>query len=287
MILDSEKFVVTAEIEPPKGTDVTGLLASANALKGKVGAVLIPDNARGVMRMSPLVVCKLVKDEGVEVIMTVACRDRNRLALQSDLLGAAALGINSILCVTGDHTMHGDHKEAKPVFDVDSVQLLQMAATLNSGKDMNGNELSGAPEFFLASTVNPFASPVELQTIKFEKKVEAGARVFFTQPLFDLERFAGFMEHARKYPVKVLPEICILTSTDVARYQDHKLPGFFIPEDIFRRIREAGENDLNEGISIAAELIKEIKSSKLADGVHLMPGREKGAILEVLERAGA
>lgn len=287
MILDSEKFVVTAEIEPPKGTDVTGLLASANALKGKVGAVLIPDNARGVMRMSPLVVCKLVKDEGVEVIMTVACRDRNRLALQSDLLGAAALGINSILCVTGDHTMHGDHKEAKPVFDVDSVQLLQMAATLNSGKDMNGNELFGAPEFFLASTVNPFADPMELQTIKFEKKAEAGARVFFTQPVFDLERFAGFMEHARKHPVKVLPGICILTSNDVAQYENHKLPGFSIPEAIFRRIREAGENDLNEGISIAAELIKEIKSSKLADGVHLMPGREKGAILEVLERAGA
>ena len=286
MLLDSDKFIVTVQIEPPKGTNTSQLLDSAKALKGKIDAAVIPDNPCAVMRMSSLVACKLVEDEGVEAIMTVTCRDRNRLALQSDLLGAAALGINSILCVTGDHTMLGDHKEAKPVFDLDSVQLLQMVTSLKDGKDMNANELVGAPGFVLASTVNPLASPLELQWIKFEKKVEAGARLFLTKPVFDLEKLAGFMDQARKHLVKVLPGIWILTANDVARYENRKLPGFVIPEDVCKHIREAGENDLNEGIAVAVDLINEIQSSNLADGIHLMTAGDKSVILEVLDKAG-
>lgn len=282
----SEKFVITAELIPPRGIDASQFLSNAKALRGKVDAIIVPDNPRATMHMTSLAACKLMKDEGVEVIMTIACRDRNRLALQSDLLGAAALGINAILCVTGDHTMLGDHKEAKPVFDVDSIQLLQMAASLCREKDMNGNPLSGAPEFLLASTVNPFVNPLDLQLIKFEKKVEAGAKLFLTQALFDLEKFAGFMVHARKHSIKVLAGIYVLTANDVVQYENHKLPGIFIPEAISKRVIEAEENDLNAGITIAVNLIKEIRSSQLADGIHLMAAKDKRVLFEVLEKAG-
>lgn len=286
MIPHSEKFLITAELVPPKGTDAASLIAGANALKGKVDAITISDNPRAIMRMSSLAACKLILDAGVEVIMTVTCRDRNRLALQSDLLGAAALGITSVLCVTGDHTTLGDHKGSKPVFDVDSVQLLQIARSLEHGKDMNGKQLSGSPEFLLASTVNPFAYPMELQLIKFEKKIEAGAELFLTQAVFDLAKLADFMEHARRHRIKVLTGIWVLTANDVPQDETARLPGFLVPEDISKRVREGEENGLAEGITIAADLIKAIKNARMADGVHLMTTRGEKVILEVLEKAG-
>jgi len=283
--LDSGKFVVTANLDPPKGADPAGLLAKVESLKGKVDAVNISDNSHAVMRMCPLAACKLVQDKGVEIILNMACRDRNRLALQSDLLGAFALGLHNVLCITGNHVTLGDHKDAKPVFDLDSVQLLQVVGILSRGKDLSGHELTGIPDFLLGAAVNPSASPLDPQLIKFEKKVQAGAQFFQTQAAFDLERFTNFMKHARNFPVKVLAGVWVLTADDIASYEAHRLPGFYIPNDIVTRVKEA-KDSLEQGISIAAELVKEIKDSKIADGVHLMAMGKEDVIPEVLKAAG-
>ena len=227
--LDSGKFVVTAEITPPKGITVDGMLGKIDLLKDKVDALNVPDNQSSVMRLNPLAVCHLIRERGGEVILQLSCRDRNRLALQSDLLGAYVLGIHNVLCLTGDHVTLGDHKEAKPVFDIDSVQLLQAIKLLEEGNDLGGNKLEGGAQFCSGATVVPGADPLEPQLLKFEKKIKAGATFFQTQAIYDLEKLKNFMKHARQFKVKVLAGVTLLDSSAMVEEMSNRIPGISMP----------------------------------------------------------
>jgi len=286
-ILASGKFVVTAEVGPPKGTDIKETLHHAELLKGKVDAVNVTDNQSAVMRVCSLAICKLLLDMGLDPILQVTCRDRNRIALQSDLLGASVLGIRNVLCMTGDHPNAGDHKEAKPVYDIESVQLLNVVDGLNNGKDMMGNELKGATEFFQGAVVTPEANPLEPQLLKFEKKVKAGARFFQTQAVYDIEKFKEFMKFARRFPVKVLAGIVLLKSAGMANYMNKFVPGIRVPQDLIEELKEAGkENALETGINIAARHIKQLRDENICDGVHIMAIGAEEKVPLIMERAG-
>jgi 5,10-methylenetetrahydrofolate reductase len=200
--LNSGKFAVTAEAGPPKGTDIKKIVHECELLKGKVDGVNVTDNQSAVMRISSTSFCKILLEMGLEPILQMTCRDRNRIGLQSDLLGASILGIKNVLCMTGDHPNAGDHKEAKPVYDIESAQLLKVVDSLNNGKDMMGNDLLGATDFYQGAVVTPEANPIEPQLMKFEKKIEAGANFFQTQAIYDIDKFKEFMTTAKKFPVK-------------------------------------------------------------------------------------
>jgi len=221
----TKDFVITAEIGPPKGTDVSELVEHIELLKDKVDALNVTDNQSSVMRISSLAVCRLILDYGGEPILQLTCRDRNRLALQSELLSAAVLGVRNVLCLTGDYVSVGDHPQAKPVFDLDSVQLLQVVGLLNQGKDLAGNEMQGATDLFPGAVVTPEADPIEPQMIKFAKKVAAGAVFFQTQAVYDLDNFKRFMERARQFDVKVMAGIVLLVSARMAKYMNKNVHG--------------------------------------------------------------
>jgi 5,10-methylenetetrahydrofolate reductase len=285
--LESGKFVVTAEVGPPKGTDINETLHHADMLKGKLDAVNVTDNQSAVMRICSLAICKLLLDMGHETILQMTCRDRNRIGLQSDLLGASVVGIKNVLCMTGDHPNAGDHKEAKPVYDIESVQLLGVVQALNGGKDMMGNEMRGATEFFQGAVVTPEANPIEPQLVKFEKKINAGAQFFQTQAIYDIEKFKGFMEFARKFPVKILAGIVLLKSAGMANYMNKFVPGINVPQDLIDEIKAAGkENALDAGISIAARHIRQLKEENICDGVHIMAIGAEDKVPLIMERAG-
>lgn len=285
-ILNSGRFVVTAEVGPPKGTNVSKMISHIEKLNGRVDALNSTDNQSAVMRLSPVVACHLIKTHGVEPILQITCRDRNRLALQSELLGAAALGIKNVLCLTGDHISVGDHKAAKAVFDIDSVQLLEAVKGLNEGRDMSGNSIDGCPDFFCGAVVTPDAQPLEPQLMKFEKKVKAGALFFQTQGIFDLDGFSAFMDFAKQFNVKVLAGIILLTSAGMARYLRDNVPGISVPDTLIEEIASVPKEEaLDKGIEIAARMIATIKSERICDGVHIMAiGREE-LVSEILERA--
>ena len=231
-ILNSGKFVVTAEVGPPKGTDIKEMIHHIELLKGKVDALNVTDNQSAVMRICSMAVCKIAIEHDVEPILQMTCRDRNRIGLQSDLLGANILGIRNVLCMTGDHVLAGDHKQAKPVYDIESVQLLSVVNSLNNGKDMAGNDLKGATDFFQGAVVTPEANPLEPQLIKFEKKVRAGAKFFQTQAIYDINKFKEFMSYARKFPVKILAGIVVLKSAGMASFINNNVPGIRVPQEL-------------------------------------------------------
>ncbi len=285
--LNSGKFVVTAEIGPPKGTDIKEMLHHAEMLKGKLDAVNVTDNQSAVMRICSLAICKILLDMGHEPILQMTCRDRNRIGLQSDLLGASVLGIRNVLCMTGDHPNAGDHKEAKPVYDVESVQLLKIVDSLNNGKDMMGNELKGRTNFFQGAVVTPEANPLEPQLIKFEKKVEAGAKFFQTQAVYDIEKFKEFMKYARRFPVKILAGLVLLKSAGMANYMNKFVPGISVPQELIDELKEAGkERALDTGINIMARHIRQLKEEKICDGVHIMAIGAEDKVPIIMERAG-
>lgn len=285
--LESGKFVVTAEVGPPKGTDISEMIHHIELLKGKVDAVNVTDNQSAVMRMCSLSVCKIVLDHGLEPILQMTCRDRNRIALQSDLLGANVLGIKNVLCMTGDHVSAGDHKGAKPVYDVESVQLLKIVDSLNNGRDMSGNELKGATDFFQGAVVTPEANPIEPQLIKFEKKVKAGARFFQTQAIYDIEKFKEFMRYARKHPVKILAGFVVLKSAGMANFLNNNVPGIRVPQELIEELKAAGrEKALDTGMNITARHIRQLKEEGICDGVHIMAIGMEDKVPEIMERAG-
>ncbi|MEJ2182247.1 MAG: methylenetetrahydrofolate reductase [Nitrospirota bacterium] len=285
--LESGKFVVTAEVGPPKGTDISEMLHHMDLLKGKVDAVNVTDNQSAVMRINSMSVCKLALERGLEPVLQMTCRDRNRIALQSDLLGASILGIRNVLCMTGDHVSAGDHKSAKPVYDIESVQLLQAVEGLNGGRDMAGNELRGATNYFQGAVVTPEANPLEPQLIKFTKKVRAGARFFQTQAIYDVEAFKGFMEHARKHQVKVLAGFVVLKSVGMARFLNNNVPGIRVPEELIGELKAAGkEKALDTGMDITARHIRQLKDEGICDGVHIMAIGMEEKVPEIMSRAG-
>lgn len=286
-ILNSGKFVVTAEVGPPKGTDIKEMIHHIELLNGKVDALNVTDNQSAVMRICSMAVCKIVLDHGVEPILQMTCRDRNRIGLQSDLLGANILGIKNVLCMTGDHVLAGDHKQAKPVYDVESVQLLGIVDSLNKGKDMSGNDLKGATDFFQGAVVTPEANPLEPQLIKFEKKVRAGAKFFQTQAIYDINKFKEFMGYARKFPVKILAGIVVLKSAGMANFINNNVPGIRVPQELIDELKAAGkEKALDTGLNIAARHIKQLKEDNVCDGVHIMAIGMEDKVPIIMERAG-
>jgi methylenetetrahydrofolate reductase (NADPH) len=247
---ESGKFVVTAEVGPLKGTDVTEIKEVAHLLKGKVDGTNVTDQQSAVMRLGSMVTCYLLKQEGLDPILQVTCRDRNRLAIQSDLLSAHVLGIRNVLAITGDYPTLGDHPDAKAVYDIDSVQLVWMINRLNQGYDLAGNELQGKTDFFIGAVVTPITdteAAFELQLIKMEKKIEAGAKFFQTQAVYDIDGFAKFMKRAEKFGVPVLAGIIPLKSVGMARYMNKNVAGVFVPEYLIEEMQKA-ENPLKRAL---------------------------------------
>lgn len=283
--LESGEFVITAECGPPKGTDIRELKGHAEHLLGRVHALNVTDNQSSVMRAGSLAISKVLLDMGHDPIYQLTCRDRNRLAIQSDLLSAHILGIRNVLCLTGDGVTVGDHKGAKAVFDLESVQLLRVVESLNNGKDMGGSDLKGATSLFPGAVVTPEANPVRPQLMKFEKKIRAGAKFFQTQAIYDIEKFKGFMDHARKFDTKILAGILLLKSAGMANFLNANVPGITVPQHLIDEIKAAGkEKALDCGIDIAARQIRELKG--VCDGVHIMAIGLEDKVPEILRRAG-
>jgi 5,10-methylenetetrahydrofolate reductase len=285
--LNSGKFVITSEVAPPKGTNLEKMLHHIDILKDKVDAINVTDHQSSVMRFPSLGGCLAIKEKGGEAIMQMTCRDRNRMALEADLLFAYSRGVHNVLCLTGDAVPVGDHKEAKGVFDLDSLQLLKAVRRLMSGEDMGGNKLEGAVEFCAGAIVTPEARPIEPQLIKFEKKVEAGAEFFQTQAIYDLENFARFMEYARKFKTKILAGIVLLSSARMAKYMTENVPGIFVPQNLIDELAKTPkEAMLNKGIEIAGRTIAALNKSAICDGVHIMAIGKEEVVPDILAAAG-
>ncbi len=285
--LQSGKFVITSEVGPPKGTNLEKMLHHINLLKDRVDAINLTDHQSSVMRFPSLGAALLVKEQGGEPILQMTCRDRNRLALQADLLFAFQRGIQNVLCLTGDSIVVGDHKTAKAVFDLDSSQLLAAVRILEKGKDLGGTELNGAVEFCAGAIVTPEANPLEPQLIKFEKKVEAGAEFFQTQAVYDLEKFGRFMKYARQFPVKILAGIILLTSARMGQYMNKNVPGVSVPQALIDEMAGAPKGQaLAKGIEIAGRMIRKLKEEKICDGVHIMAIGKEEVVPDILKAAG-
>jgi methylenetetrahydrofolate reductase (NADPH) len=282
--LQQGKFLVTSEIGPPKGIETKIILEDAELIRGRVDAINVTDLQSSVMRLGSLAVCSILKAKGFEPIFQLTCRDRNRLALQSDLLSAAALGIENVLLLTGDHPSLGDHPSAKAVFDLDSVQLLEAAGRLESGMDMMGNKLDGpAPRFCKGAVVNPGADPLEPQIIKMEKKIDAGAEFFQTQAVYNIKQFENFLSKIKHLKTTILGGIVLLKSAGMAKYMNVNVAGITVPDNLIQRMQETKDKSATS-VEIAAELIKELKP--MCQGIHIMPiGWDKKVPL-VLDAAG-
>ncbi|MEF9991209.1 MAG: methylenetetrahydrofolate reductase [Romboutsia sp.] len=285
--LESGKFAVTTEMAPPKGTDLSHLLVCANAVVGRVHAVNVTDFQSAVMRTTSLATCKLLKDIGLEPVLQLTGRDRNRIAIQGELLSAGVFGINNMLALTGDHTSVGDHPQAKGVFDLDCIGILQTATTLISGKDMVGNDLEGSPNFYLGASVTPEYIPIEIQLLKMKKKMKVGAKFFQTQAVYDIEHMREFRRLTRDMDCKVLAGIVPLKSPGMAKFMTANVPGIFVPDDQIKRLRDAGkENWVSEGIKMAGELIRQLKEEDLCDGIHIMAIGAEENVPAILDEAG-
>jgi methylenetetrahydrofolate reductase (NADPH) len=268
--LESGQFVVTGEIGPPKGVALDKCLHDAEMLRDYVTAINVTDLQSAIMRIGSLAVSAKLVERDLEPIYQLTCRDRNRLALQSDLLSAWALRIENVLCLTGDHPALGDHTEAKPVYDLDSVQLLKAASTLNQGYDMADHELESVPGFLLGAVVTPGAEPLEPQIVKMRKKIEAGARFFQTQAIYEPEKFEHFMNQVQGFGVPVIAGIVILKSAGMAKFMNENVAGISVPEAIIQEMGETTKEDRRKkAIEISARIIRQVKP--LCQGVHIMP----------------
>ena len=283
--ISSGQFLVLAEMEPPKGVDVSALVADATRLRGRVDGFVVPEMANAVMKMSSLGFSIFLQQKGLETVMQVCCRDRNRLALQSDLLAAQALGVANVMAVTGEDPSYGDHHKARAVYDIDLIELLQAIQILQKGKDMAGVELKGSPEFLVGSTINVGASggALDLELGELDKKLAAGAEFFVTSPVFDLDSFALFMKKVSDRKAKIIPNVLLLKSVGMARYIDRHLDQVHIPADLINRIQKAGDR-VRECILIAAELVAAIKG-KGYPGVYLSTLGWEDRVPDILDRA--
>jgi 5,10-methylenetetrahydrofolate reductase len=285
--LNSGKFIITSEIGPPKGTNLEKMRHHIEILKDTVDAINVTDHQSSVMRFPSIGGCLEIIERGGEPILQMTCRDRNRMALEAELLFAHSRGVGNVLCLTGDAVPVGDHKEAKGVFDLDSLQLLKTIRLLESGKDLGGNDLDGAVEFCAGAIVTPEANPLEPQLIKFEKKVEAGAEFIQTQAIYDLNNFAKFMKYARQFPIKILAGIVLLVSARMAKYMTENVPGIFVPQELIDEMATAPKGEgINKGIEIAGRMIATIKKEGLCDGVHIMAIGKEEVVPDILAAAG-
>jgi len=285
--LDSGKFIVTCEVAPPKGTNLEKTIHHIEMLKDKVDAMNLTDHQSSVMRFPSLGAALLVKELGGEPILQMTCRDRNRLALQADLLFASSRGIKNVLCLTGDSVILGDHKQAKSVFDLDSSQLVATIRTMEKGKDLGGSDLDGGVSFCAGAIVTPEADPLEPQLIKFEKKIEAGAEFIQTQAVYDLDKLKNFMEYAGQFPAKILAGIILLTSAPMARFMNKNIAGVNVPQCLIDEMASAPKGGaLKKGIEIAGRMIKKIHDEKICDGVHIMAIGKEELVPDIMAEAG-
>jgi 5,10-methylenetetrahydrofolate reductase len=279
--LRSGKFIITSEVGPPKGISLDKILEEIGPIKDRVDALNVTDLQSSVMRMGSLAASVILKKHGFEPVFQMTCRDRNRLALQSDALSAAAFGIENILALTGDHPSAGDHPQAKPVFDLDSVQLIEVLRTLEKGIDANGNKLVGqAPKFCVGAVVNPGADPLEPEIIKMEKKLEAGAEFFQTQAVFDIKVFEAFLKSCAYLKARIFAGIVLLKSEKMARYMNDNVPGVSVPQEIIEEMAQTQDKKA-KCIEISVRLIKELKG--MCGGIHIMPIGLYSAVPPILD----
>ena len=286
-LFDNGQFVVTAEVGPPKGIHLEHMVEEAKLYLKDLDAVNITDNQSSVMRTSTLATCIALKNAGLNPIYQATCRDRNRIALQSDLLGAAALGIDNILCLTGDHTKMGDHPGAKPVFDLDSVSLLHTVCQLEKGVDLGGNPLVGeAPKFAKGAVVSPCSDSVDAQLAKMERKVMAGAEYFQTQAVFEPEKFIAFMEKAKQFGKPVQLGVIIPKNVGMCKFMNANVAGVHVPEYMLDELRADKEKTKAgiTGVEIAARIIRECRP--YCQGVHIMSLGWESKIPALMELAG-
>ncbi|MEW6617868.1 MAG: methylenetetrahydrofolate reductase [bacterium] len=284
--LKSGEFIITSEIGPPKGTNIEKMVHHIEMLRDKVHGLNVTDNQSSVMRLSSLAACHIIKDYGGEPILQMTCRDRNRMALQSDLLSAYVLGVHNVLCLTGDHISLGDHKGSKQVFDLDSVQLISAVKTLTQGKDLGGTQLDGGVEFCIGATATPEADRMDSQLLKFRKKIKAGAEFFQTQAVYNMDMLKKFMEYARQFDVKILAGILVLTGVGMAKYLNANVAGVTVPQELIDEMASVEKGKaLQKGIEIAARQIKQIKQENICSGIHIMAIGKEEIVPEILEMA--
>jgi methylenetetrahydrofolate reductase (NADPH) len=291
-ILSGGQFAVTGELGPPKGTDVVVIERKAKLLKGNVDAINVTDNQTAIVRMSSIAVSALLKQMGLEPTMQMVCRDRNRIAMQSDIFGAYALGIRNILCLSGDHQKFGNHPTAKNVFDLDSIQLIQTVKMMRDDhKVLGGDEIEGPPAMFIGAAANPFADPFEYRVIRLAKKVAAGVDFIQTQCIYDMDKFEKFMGMARDRgldeKIHILAGVTPLKSVGMAKYMKEKVAGMEVPDEIINRMKSAGkEKAREEGLNICVEQIQRLKQIKGVHGIHLMAIEWEEVVHTIVERAG-
>ena len=281
--LEASEFAVLAEIEPPKGVDTSQMVANAKRAKDHVDAFVVSEMSNAVMRMSSLGAAMILQKQGLDAVVQVCCRDRNRIALQADLLAAYGCGIHNVMAVTGQDPSYGDHHKARPVYDIDIFELLQAIQSLQKGRDMAGIELAGAPEFLVGSTINAgtLAKSPELETEEMNQKIEAGANFFITPPLFDIAAITPFLKRVDRQKTIVIPTVLLLKSLGMARYMARNMQDVYIPEELIERIRKSPDK-VRECIRIAGELVKTLKREGF-DGVLLATLGWEHKLPEILE----
>jgi len=290
-ILKTGNFAFTGELGPPRGTSAQEVREKASHLKGMVDAVNITDNQTSVVRMSSWAASLILIQEGLEPNYQMVCRDRNRLAMQSDILGAYAHGIRNMLCLSGDHQQFGDHPTAKGVFDIDSMQLISAVKHMrDEGKFMSDQDIVEPPQIFIGAAANPFAEPFRWRVQRLAKKVHAGADFIQTQCIYNMEKFREWIKQANDMglteKVYILAGVTPMKSVGMARYMQSKVPGMDVPESVIKRLQQAGKGKVaDEGIKIACEQIEEFKEMKGVAGVHLMAIEWEHKVPEIAERA--
>lgn len=289
-VLRSGAFAVTAEIGPPKGAVAAVVKRNADLLKGSCDAYNVTDNQTAIVRMSSLAGCVMLKEAGLDPVMQIVVRDRNRIALQSDVLGAVALGIGNFLCLSGDHQRFGNHPQAKGVFDIDSIQLIQTLKNLrDEGRFISGDEVNGEMPLFIGAAANPFADPVDFRVARLAKKVRAGADFIQTQAVYDVERFATWMKGVRQLglhkEVFILAGLIPPKSIGMARYMKDYVPGIHVPDEIIERLENA-DDVKEEGVKITLELIEALEEIEGVSGIHLMAVNWEEAVPGIVAKAG-
>lgn len=296
-LLKSNKFVVTTELGPPRSADPEVIRKKSAILRNCCDAVNITDNQTAVVRMSSIAGAVIVREMRLEPIIQIVCRDRNRIAIQSDILGAAALGIKNVLCLSGDHQKFGNHPQSKNVFDIDAIQLIQMLRTMRDEKKFQcGEEIRNSkkgpvvePRLFIGAAANPFADPLDFRVIRLVKKISAGADFIQTQPVFDFKRFETWMEMVRQKGLhrktSILAGVMPVKSAKVLLYMKNNVPGMSIPDELVTRLEKAS-NPKEEGVRICVEMIGKLKRIEGIKGIHIMAVEWEEIVPEIVKMAG-